>query len=258
MNDHIDKIHALWDELADFHAAEADSAIMHMLSSLCSIFNAQNACWAVVVRLPSTTSKDLLNGWRPRLTRLLHQPPIVVDSIQEQVDKLWLPEVDISSIIGAAGEEPFLTRLLFEALPSEWFEGDYYRRHYLDVGHADHMSVRCALSKDVRIHILIYRDLISPRFTADDKEPFALALRGLKWFHRQQLLSHGLLIAESPLTPTEHKVLLGVLAGQTEKLIAASLQQSSNTTHAHIKAIYRKFGVKNRGMLTALWLGKLA
>jgi len=258
MNTHIDGIHTLWDELAGFPAAEADSAVMHMLTSLCSMFDAKNASWSVVVRLPGTTPGDLLNGWRPRFVRLLHQPTAFADSIKVQNDKLWLPEVDISSIIGAAGEEPFLTNLLFEDLPSEWFEGDYYRRHYLDVGHGDHMSVRCAITKDVRIHILIYRDLASPRFSADDKAPFALILRGLKWFHRQQLLSHGLLIAVTPLTRTEHKVLLDILAGQSEKLIADSQNHSINTTHAHIKSIYRKFGVTNRGMLTALWLGNLA
>ena len=258
MNAHIDKIQILWDELAGFPSAEADTAIMHMLTSLCYMFDAKNASWSAVVRLPITTPGDLLNGWRPCFVSLLHQAPAFADSIKVQNEKQWLPEVDISSIIDAAGEEPFLTKLLSEGLPNEWFEGDYYRRHYLDVGHADHMSVRCAITKDVRIHIYIYRDLTSPRFNTEDKEPFALIVRGLKWFHRQQLLSHGLLISETPLTPTEHKVLLDILAGHSEKLIAVSQKHSINTTHAHIKSIYRKFGVTNRGMLTALWLGNLA
>lgn len=48
------------------------------------------------------------------------------------------------------------------------------------------------------VYILIYRDLVSPRFTPDLKEPFGMALRGMKRFHYQQLLSHGLLIAAPP------------------------------------------------------------
>ena len=136
-------------------------------------------------------------------------------------------------------------------------EGEHYRQHYLAVGHADHLSARIAINEDVRIYILIYRDLVSPHFTADDKEPFAMALRGLKWFHRLQLLNHGLLIAEAALTPTERMVLLELLGGKAEKQIALSLGQNHNTTHTHVKSIYRKFGVNNRPALTALWLGKL-
>jgi DNA-binding CsgD family transcriptional regulator len=255
-DDTLDGIYALWDELAGFSVSQSDDALDHMMSRLCSIFDAQNALWSVVVRLPMPAEGDLLNGWRPRLVRLLYPLPSLATSIQAQVDKLWLPKVDISSIIGAAGDEPFLTRLLFEALPSDWFEGEHYRRHYLDVGHADHISARCAINEDVRIHLFLYRGLTSPRFTADTKAPFTLAIRGLKWFQCQMLLSHGIHAANAPLTPTERSVLLALLGGEAEKEIAESLGKSYNTVHTHIKSIYNKFGVRNRPALTALWLGQ--
>jgi DNA-binding CsgD family transcriptional regulator len=79
----------------------------------------------------------------------------------------------------------------------------------------------------------------------------------LRWFYRQQLLSHGLLIADTPLTATERRVLLGLLDGKTEKAVAGILGQSPNTTHVHVKSIYAKFNVRNRAALTALWLGRL-
>ncbi|WP_271582658.1 helix-turn-helix domain-containing protein [Bradyrhizobium sp. CCBAU 45389] len=74
---------------------------------------------------------------------------------------------------------------------------------------------------------------------------------------RQQLLSHGLLIANAPLTPAERMVLLALLDGRAKKQIAQRIDQSPNTTHFHVKSIYAKFGVRNRPALTALRLGKL-
>lgn len=256
MNGAAADIYALWDELMEFPVSEGDAALMHLLSRLCGMVGAQNALWSVTVRLPGPNPGDLLSGWRPRFVRLLHPVPTVSASVQEQFDKLWSPAVDISQILAVAGDEPFRTRLLFEALPPEWFEGEHYRRHYLAVGHADSMSMRCALNEDVRIHLFLFRAPTSPRFAAADKEPFALALRGLKWFYRQELLSRGLLLATAPLTPTERKVLLGLLDGKMEKQIASDLGHSYNTTHIHVKSIYAKFGVNHRSALSALWLGK--
>jgi DNA-binding NarL/FixJ family response regulator len=48
------------------------------------------------------------------------------------------------------------------------------------------------------------------------------------------------------------------MTGLPEKEIAADLGQSFHTTHEYVTAIYRKFGVKNRPALMALWLGQTA
>ncbi len=256
-NPQRDNVYALWDRLAEFSAGDGDAALIHLLTTVCAMVAAQNALWAVVVRLPSPAPKDALLGWRPRLIRLLNPVPAVAASVQEQFDTLWSSDVDLSQILAVSGDEPFRTRLLFEALPPEWFEGEHYRRHYLEVGHGDSISVRCALNDDVRIHLFVFRDAQVPRFSALDSSLLGFAMRGLRWFYRQQLLSHGLLIANAPLTPAERKVLLGLLDGHMEKQIAQKLDQSPNTTHFHVKSIYAKFGVRNRSALAALWLGKL-
>lgn len=113
--------------------------------------------------------------------------------------------------------------------------------------------MRYAINDDVRIHVFLYRGTANPRFTPEDKAPFTLAIRGLKWFQYQLLLSHGIHAASSPLTPAERNVLLALLGSGTE---AESLGKSRNTVHVHSKSIYDKFGVRNRPALTALWLGQ--
>jgi DNA-binding CsgD family transcriptional regulator len=257
MTDRDEAIYALWDGLAGYSGSEADAGLEYLLEALCTMLGAQNALWTVVVRLPSATSDDPLLGWRPRLVRLLHPVPEVLVSVKEQFDALWSPMVDLSQVRAVSGDEPFRTQRLFEALPPEWFDGPHYRRHYLDVGHGDSMSVRCALNDDVRIHLFVFRSTQAARFDADHCALLGHVMRGLKWFYRQQLLSHGLLVADAPLTPSERRVLLELLGGLAEKQIAQTLNQSPNTTHFHIKSIYSKFGVRNRSALTALWLGKL-
>lgn len=252
-----DSVYALWDRLAEFSAGDGDAALTHLLTTLCAMITAQNALWSVVVRLPSPMPKDPLFGWRPRLVRLLDPVPAMVASVQEQFETLWSGHVDSSHVVAVSGNEPFSANLLFEAMPAEWFEGEHYRRHYLGVGHGDSIQVRCALNDDVRIHLFIFRDVQAPRFSARDLELLGFVMHGLRWFNRQHLLSHGLLIADAPLTSTERRVLLGLLDGLTEKQIAQKLDQSPNTTHVHIKSIYTKFNVRNRSTLTALWLGKL-
>jgi len=251
------EVYALWDQLADYSVADGDAALTHLLSALRTMLSARNVLWGVLVRLPSPKRADPLLGWRPRLVRVLDPIPAVAASVQKQYEKLWSDSVDLSQILSMSGDEPFRVRLLFEALPPEWFEDEHYRRHYLDVGFADSISVRVALNDDVRIRLFVFRDTQAPRFTAQDAERLGFVMRALKWFHRQQLLSHGLLIANAALTPTERKVLLALLDGHTEKQIAQKLDQSPNTTHFHVKSIYAKFGVSNRSTLTSLWLGKL-
>jgi DNA-binding CsgD family transcriptional regulator len=251
------EVYALWDQLAEFSVSDSDAGLMHLLSALRTMLSARNVLWGALVRLPSPGHADPLLGWRPRLIRVLDPIPAVAASVQKQFDTLWSDKVDLSQIVSMSGDEPFRIRLLFESLPREWFEGEHYRRHYLDVGFADSISVRIALNDDVRVRVFVFRDAQAPRFSAQDGQRLGFVMRGLKWFHCRQLLSHGLLIANAPLTPAERRVLLALLDGKMEKEIAQRLDQSPNTTHFHVKSIYAKFGVRNRSTLAALWLGKL-
>ena len=72
----------------------------------------------------------------------------------------------------------------------------------------------------------------------------------------QTVLNAGLLIADTPLSPTTRRIVHKLLTGMTEKEIAAAMHQTVPTTHKYVTTIYERFGVKSRAHLMALWLGQ--
>jgi DNA-binding CsgD family transcriptional regulator len=55
----------------------------------------------------------------------------------------------------------------------------------------------------------------------------------------------------SKLPPRQRQTLDRLLAGDSEKQIAARLQVSKHTVHIYVKSLYRRFGVCSRGELLA-------
>lgn len=232
---------------------------MTLLQGLCALVDAQNASWIGAVRLPDMVSDDAVHGWRPRFIH--HLRPLTTqqaDKLEEQRRLLEAGVVDITTVRNVALAGSFRCNRLVDLVGEEWFSSDYYHHYYRSLDYGDAVWSGCPVSADAEVYIGVFRNLAQPRFTVAERDAVAFALRGLRWFHRQSLLDRGLLVASTPLTPVEHRVLQGLLDGCTEKGIAAALQQSPNTTHGHVKAIYRKFGVSNRATLVALWLGRSA
>jgi DNA-binding CsgD family transcriptional regulator len=54
----------------------------------------------------------------------------------------------------------------------------------------------------------------------------------------------------------ERRIVSLLLTDRAEKEIAAELGQKPATTHKYITGILRKFGVRGRTGLMALWLGR--
>lgn len=249
-------IHRLWDELADFDAASADAALDHLLAALCELVNAQNANWFGAVRMADILPGDPARGWRPRAIHYLHPSRPIKEKSQELTRKLEQGSIDETAVRNIALAGSFRANRLVDLASESWFDSDYYRVYYRDIGHVDVIWAGVPINADAECYLGIFRDGRHPRFSIENRETVAAALRGLKWFLRQQMLANGLLVASAPLTPTERNVLQGLLTGQSEKQIAASRNQSSHTTHEYVTNIYRKFGVNNRAALMALWLGK--
>ena len=60
--------------------------------------------------------------------------------------------------------------------------------------------------------------------------------------------------AQEPLSPRERQTLELLLAGNSEKQIAARLAISRHTVHVYVKSLYKRFGVNSRPELLARWV----
>jgi DNA-binding CsgD family transcriptional regulator len=93
-----------------------------------------------------------------------------------------------------------------------------------------------------------------------DRRPFITHERTLlhlihsemSWVYETDLLlaTHG----AATLSPRQRQTLEYLLAGHSEKQIAARMRLSPNTVHHHVKALYRHFGVSSRSELLAKWV----
>jgi len=251
-----DSIHALWDELADFEAASVTASRDHLLHGLCRLIGAKNAAWIGAVRMGQAADHDPLNGWRPRLIHFLHPTQHLSSAAREQSDGIDAGMIDETTIRNGAFSGAYRVNRLVDLVPRSWFEGAYYRTYYQALGFHDAIWAGVPINKDAEIYIGLFRSGPGLSYTEAERDRVGYALRGLRWFHRQQMLGHGLFAAASPLTQTERAVLQGLLRGNPEKTIAAALGHSSHTTHEYIVRIYRKYGVNSRAELMSLWLGR--
>lgn len=249
----VEDIHLLWDALADFEAGQSAAAASHLMSALCTASNAGNATWAGAVRMPEPAAADPLQGWRVAAVQALHPvAPHPDDQHFRTILEAWdRREIDPSFLLPMRNVGRFRSYSLRRGLPEAWFETPFYERHYGAVGTFDAVFVAFPLNADCESHFGFY----SARVFSDEQiRTLEVALRGLKWFHRQLMLSHGLLMASSPLTATERRVLHLLLTKASEKEFGGRLDMAPSTAHQHVTRIYRKFGVRSRAELMSLWL----
>lgn len=249
-----ERIHCLWDELAAFEAAQTEDALTHLLTAVAGMVGAENAYWFAAVRLEDAASDPLL-GWRPRGLRYLHPLPNDSTFTRDRIRSIERGAVDESTVAQARSAGRYRANRLRDLVSPAWFESAWYRG-YLDRGVYDSVVVVAPVTALTEAYYGFLRMRPDDPFTESERDAALYAMRGLTWFHRQVLLANGLLVARSPLSPTERRVLSLLLTGQSEKAIAAELGVSPSTAHTYVRDVLRKFGVSGRKGLTALWLGR--
>jgi len=254
-NSFQDRVHALWDKLPDFSAAKAEEGLHVLMQELGELFGSQNFIYFGTVRFTIDSASDSRKRWRVHSVTYLHHTDELDKAAKEQLRNYQRGKFDLLDVRNVAEAGTYRVNRLVDLVPPEWFNSDFYHRHYRSVGHADAIWAGIPVNEDAEVFCGLFRDGQHPAFSTEERDAFGQALRGLKWFHRQLLLNRGVMVAKSPLTPTEQKVLNGLLSGHSEKVIADMAAHSYNTTHAHVRTIFRKFGVQNRASLMALWLG---
>lgn len=248
-------IHTLWDELAEFDAAQTEEARAHLLTRLCELTKAQNATWICTVRMGDAQPGDAAMGWRPRVYKHLRQNAgfeTTADIHAALVDKGHIDPLTLCNLKRAGN---YRVNTLEELAPEGWFEDRFYEVFYRANGYRDAIWAVIPVNQDAEMHFGFYRSVSEAPFSAEDKETISYALRSLKWLYRLLFLAEGIGVVSAPLTPAEQRVLQGLLQGLKEKEIAAAAGLSPHTAHDHVKSIFRKYGVSSRASLMALWLG---
>src|SRR5262249_13330590 len=113
----------------------------------------------------------------------------------------------------------------------------------------------CRTSRPGEVRMLaLKRAWGEPAYGEEERELVDLAHGHVDWLFDESLPVNVPLGGD--LTKRERDTLDLLLAGQSEKIVAASLGISQHTVHGYIKAIYRKTGVASRAELLALALAK--
>ncbi len=250
---------ALWDTLAAAPASGIDATCRHLLTTLCGWLGADNAAWLGAVRLLDgiAATRDALNGWRVKTITFLHPPQAQEALLAQKIlaDKAPVPP-GMPSVATAKLSGAFRIHRLHDGFIDldAYRQTDHFRAYHEAFGVDDRLWVASPINPQTESYFVFDKRRTPSRFTEADAELAGETIRGLTWFQRQLLYSHGLLVAESPLTPTERQVVQLLLTDKSEKEIASDLGQSPHTTHDHVKEIYRKFNVNGRAALMAVWL----
>lgn len=250
-----EEIHRAWDELADFGAGKSVQAVARLMAFLCGQGGAWNATWAGPVRVDENYGADPLQGWRVGAVQTLHAiAPHPDEGHFKDILRIFdRREIDPSFLLPLRDVGAFRTYSFRRELPADWFESAFYEHHYGSVGIFDAVFVAFPLNEAAESHFGFYS---RKTFTDEEIALLAYALRGIKWFHRDLMLSQGLLMAASPLTVAERRVLQLLLTDASEKRVGQQLGLASSTVHQHVVRIYRKFGVSSRAGLMSLWLSR--
>lgn len=253
---HLERIHRIWDELADFEASRTEAALDYLLDQLCHLCTARTGFWLGALRLNDKAASDPLLGWRPRVLHYLHNTPERQALMRQRMNRLESGPVDPSMSAHVARAGDFRALLQRELVGADWFESDFYLEMKATYGLRDRLFVVTPINPDTEAYIALDRLEGQSPFTAEDRDIAAYTLRGLRWFQRQVALFYGVELVDESLTPVERRILLQLLTDKSEAAIARELGYAQSTTHTYVTRILRKFGVRGRAGLTALWLGK--
>lgn len=247
----------LWDDLADYDAVQTAAACRHLMARLVAMVDARNAGWIGAMRTGDDPG-DPLRGWRIGAVEYLDDDPLNMAAVAAMKSRWAAREVDPLSLHSLKGAgAAFRVFTLRRAMDAAWFERDYYKVMYEGRGIFDALFALFPVNEDAESCVVLHAGASRAPFGESDIALASRVLRGVKWFHRRLMLAHGLLIASSPLTPAERRVVAELLTEATEKEIARRLDLAPSTVHQYVTGLYRKFGVKGRAGLMSLWLNRL-
>lgn len=252
-------VYSFWDELSDSPLEESRRSLDLLFSRVAEWIGADNAFWfgTARVRDARNAKKDSLHGWRLRAAeRWLPRTEECQDLVRKILAHMERdPGTSTREIIRQAGS--FRSYRLRDGFIDfkEYRKTPHYEMYFKQAGVTDRIWCVFPVNRDTES--LFCFDRINQRrhFTEAHEMLVAQALRGIKWYHRQLLLNHGLLVGDTALSPAHRRLLLQLLSGKSEKQIADVLGLRRATTHKYVTDVYRSFNVNSRVELMTLWSG---
>jgi DNA-binding CsgD family transcriptional regulator len=251
-------IYRLWDELADFDSGASKEALAHCMGTLCDWIGAQNAFWSGIARMTDKIGNvtDTRHGWRMGGLEFLYPERLTPKQVKVGVQAFHSNDPGAPTLAVLAGAGQFRTHSLGSGMVDmkAFQKTEHYDYFYRRKGVADRLWVAFPVSVDAESVFCFATHDAGRSFNSQELQLASDTLRGIKWFHRQLLLSHNLGVGESPLTPAERRILPLLLSGDNEMIIARQLDLTRGTVHQYATGIYRKYGVSSRTEFMAIWL----
>lgn len=269
---------ALWQRLTAFPAAEMEAAMRHLQEWIAGAIKADRVLWIGAVRAlrGAAAQDDPFFGWRLRARQPLKPDTLSYRKLRtgyygpDHYGKLTPSYYDRphdhkrDTHVGMTGRASLAGagRFRVHRLRDGWIDFAafkrtlHYKLYYRGEGIVDRMTIGFPVADGAESFLLIDRQGPGRRpFTAREAALAGGAVRGVPELHRRLLLSHGLLVGEKPLSPTERHILRCLLTGLAEKEIAVRAGQKPATLHKYVTALYARYRVSSRAGFMSLWLG---
>ncbi|MCI0630432.1 MAG: helix-turn-helix transcriptional regulator [Phycisphaerales bacterium] len=148
------------------------------------------------------------------------------------------------------------TIIASEAGDNEWFDNVLVKQYLSKIGYADCVASFWAASRDHAVILVFYRRAEDRPFSERDETLISLMLRSVAPIVDREIFRRDDSYSAPALSPREREVLLMLLAGDSEKEIAAGIHRSIHTVHTFVQKLYGLFKVSSRGELMAQFIDK--
>lgn len=172
---------------------------------------------------------------------------------------------------------PSGARWLRDIAPDDFFESEYYRVFYSQIGLSDSIELLWRINEDSALNIFIERSISHAKFDATDMVAihtvlpilFAAAAKhhaltatvpdmGTDSLTHRKVQSTIDNFASSLLTKRERQVLFYMISGYSSALTAQKLNTSEGTIKIHRKNIHRKLDIGSQAELFSLFINCIA
>lgn len=234
-----------------------DESLKRYLTGIGELISAEGFTWLAGVKVSAQVDDDPLMGWRPlSVHRLREIGDRDSNSVMaEMMELMGEGQVDpqTRAIVALAGRTRACLRKQL-VKDKEWYSSYLYQKFLHPRNIKDRLVGAATVSPYLESYVFFDRDDKAPPFSEDDRLIVEAALQLTSRFHAALMRSYGYGDRIAPLTMRERSVLLMLLGGDAEKVIAHKFGLSPKTLHNHVTSIFRKFGVKSRSELMSLWI----